>query len=101
MKKLRLLWIGALIQTLCVYAHAQIQHVEPSNWWVGMKNPIVQLMVHGKDIGETMPIIDYQGVTIQKVSKGDSPNYLFIELVRLKFVSKRQNKIFTYIITPY
>lgn len=81
MKKLRFLWIGVFVQTLCVYTHAQIQHVEPSNWWVGMKNPTLQLMIHGKDIGETAPIIDYQGVTIQKVSKGDSPNYLFIDLM--------------------
>ncbi|HPH20882.1 MAG TPA: cyclomaltodextrinase N-terminal domain-containing protein, partial [Haliscomenobacter sp.] len=27
------------------------------NWWVGMKNPELQLLVHGQNIGETTPSI--------------------------------------------
>ncbi len=60
---------------------AQIDHVEPLNWWVGMKNPALQIMVNGKGIGEAMPSINYPGVTIREVHKGDSKNYLFIDLL--------------------
>ena len=60
---------------------AQIHHVEPLNWWVGMKNPSLQLLIHGTDIGETTPQISYPGVVIKKVTKGDSRNYLFLDLV--------------------
>lgn len=59
---------------------AQINHVEPLNWWVGMKNPNLQLLVNGVNIGETTPVISYPGVTIKKINKADSKNYLFIDL---------------------
>ncbi len=59
---------------------AQIDHVEPLNWWVGMNNPKLQLLVNGKNIGETNPVIQYAGVTIEKVTRGGSKNYLFIDL---------------------
>ena len=60
---------------------SQINHVEPLNWWVGMKDPQVQLLVNGVDIGETVPQISYPGVTIKGFTKGDSKNYLFIDLL--------------------
>ncbi|MFZ6816835.1 glycoside hydrolase family 13 protein [Undibacterium sp. Ji22W] len=58
----------------------QIQHLEPASWWIGMKHPEVQLMVHGNKIAELTPVIDYPGVVIQKVQHSDNPNYLFIDL---------------------
>lgn len=57
-----------------------IDRVEPGNWWVGMVNPSVQLMVHGKNIAYTKVSIDYPGVSIKKVSSLDNPNYVFIDL---------------------
>jgi hypothetical protein len=45
---------------------AQINHVEPLNWWVGMKNQNIQLLVNGNAVGETTPEINYSGVTIKK-----------------------------------
>ena len=64
--------------------HAQINHVEPLNWWVGMKNPNLQLLINGNNIGETTPFINYAGVTIKKVNRADSKNYLFLDLVIAK-----------------
>ena len=66
-------------------AHAQsstyqIQHVEPASWWVGMKHPELQLMVHGKNIAQLTPSIVYPGVTITQVQRTDNPNYLFIDV---------------------
>lgn len=57
-----------------------IQRVEPMNWWVGMKNPSVQVMVYGKDIASYRPEIDYPGVRIEKVVTTTNPNYQFIYL---------------------
>nr|WP_315475530.1 glycoside hydrolase family 13 protein [uncultured Undibacterium sp.] len=57
-----------------------IQHVEPSSWWIGMKHPDLQLMVHGKNISELTPHIDYRGVSIRKIQHSDNANYLFIDL---------------------
>lgn len=76
-----------LLLSLCCYhfvANAQIQHVEPLNWWVGLKNPNLQLLIHGENISETQPTINYAGVSIKKVNKADSKNYLFLDLVLAK-----------------
>ncbi|WP_241910520.1 glycoside hydrolase family 13 protein [Pseudotamlana carrageenivorans] len=60
--------------------NAQITRVEPSNWWVGFKNSELQLLVYGSKIGEAVPEINYDGVSITKVHHAKSPNYLFIDL---------------------
>ncbi len=58
--------------------------VYPANWWVGMKNPHLQLMIHGRDIGkitrDDIKII-YPGVAIGSVQKVKNPNYLFLNLI--------------------
>lgn len=59
---------------------AQIEHLEPPFWWAGMKNPNLQLMVHGKDISKHTVELSYDGVTIQSVSSVKNPNFLFIDL---------------------
>ncbi|PWJ39955.1 glycoside hydrolase family 13 protein [Sediminitomix flava] len=61
-------------------AKYQIDHLEPSTWWVGMKNPKLQLLVHGENISELRPEIKYDGVTLDQVSLVENPNYMFIDL---------------------
>lgn len=58
-----------------------IQHVEPQNWWVGMHNPHLQLLVHAQGIGSTRPSIAYPGVSIESVVATDNDNYLFVNLL--------------------
>lgn len=58
----------------------QIDRVEPLFWWVGMKNPNVQLMVHGQDITATEISLNYPGVKIKSISRQENPNYVFIDL---------------------
>jgi hypothetical protein len=80
MKKLVLLTLmGCCMHTAAV--KAQIQRVEPLNWFTGMKNPRVQIIVEGKDIGLATVSLRYRGVTIEKVHKADSKNYLFVDLL--------------------
>jgi glycosidase len=57
-----------------------IDKIEPLNWWVGFKNPKLQLLVKHPKISERTVEINYQGVSINKVHHADSPNYLFIDL---------------------
>ena len=63
-----------------ITVQSQIKHLEPLNWWVGMKEPSLQLMVNGDGIGQTIPTINYPGVSIKGIRKGDSDNFLFINL---------------------
>jgi glycosidase len=59
--------------------HAQDLRIEPLNWWVGMKNTKLQLLVHGKDLKGSEVISKKPGLKIVKVNQADSPNYLFID----------------------
>ncbi len=54
--------------------------VEPPSWWVGMKNPEVQLMIYGDNIAATSPEFFWPGVSIKNIGKTGNPNYLFIDL---------------------
>ena len=58
-----------------------IDRIEPTDWFVGMKNPSVQLMVYGKGIRDAEAVTtDYPGVTIDSLVRLDSPNYLLVYL---------------------
>lgn len=62
-------------------AAVKIDKVEPTNWFVGMKNPQVQLMVYGKSIASVKEVTtDYPGARIDSVIRLDSPNYLLVYL---------------------
>ena len=58
-----------------------ITRIDPTNWYVGMKNPKLQLMVYGPNIAAVKNVTtDYPGVTIDEVVRLDSPNYLLVYL---------------------
>ena len=59
---------------------SKLMLLEPSNWWIGMNNPSVQLMCYGENISETVAEIDYDGVSITKQVETGNPNYLFVYL---------------------
>ncbi|MBT8069690.1 MAG: glycoside hydrolase family 13 protein [Gammaproteobacteria bacterium] len=55
-------------------------NVEPPFWWTGFKESELQLMVHGENISDYSVQLDYPGVTIQRITRVKSPNYLFVYL---------------------
>ena len=59
---------------------SQTTKIEPANWFIGMKDPTVQLMVYGENIGGATVTTDYPGVIVDSVVTLDSPNYLFVYL---------------------
>ena len=58
----------------------EIERIEPSNWWVGFKNKTLQLLIKDDNISLADVELNYEGVTIERIVKGTSPNYLFIDL---------------------
>ena len=54
--------------------------MEPPFWWTGLNNPQLQIMVHGDNIRDAVPSIDYDGVSIDSVARLDSKNYQIIYL---------------------
>ena len=67
-----------LSTSLSMNAAQKIDCIEPTNWFVGMKNPQVQLMVYGKDVRAAEVSTDYPGVRIDSLVRLDSPNYLLV-----------------------
>jgi glycosidase len=61
-----------------------ISRVEPANWWIGMKNPELQIMVYGPNIGQSKVTINYVGVKLNEVARTTNPNYVFIYLTIAK-----------------
>ncbi|MDJ0760159.1 MAG: glycoside hydrolase family 13 protein [Woeseiaceae bacterium] len=58
----------------------EIERVEPPFWWQGFEHTELQLLIYGEGIGEFEPSVDYDGVTLARVEKVKSPNYLFVYL---------------------
>ena len=90
MKKLILLSL-LLSSTMTMTANSQeltaksqkpvITRIDPTDWFVGMKNPVLQLFVYGQGIRDAEAVTtDYPGVTITDVVRLDSPNYLLVYL---------------------
>jgi|APTNR8051073442_1049403.scaffolds.fasta_scaffold00003_129 glycosidase len=83
-----------------------IQRVEPAFWWVGMKNPELQLLVYGKDIATAVATLQYEGVEITRTEKTENPNYQFIYLTinntakpgkfPITFQVGKKKRVFTY-----
>ena len=68
---------------LCTTAMAQkqaITRVEPLNWWVGMANPNLQLLVYGPQIANCHVAVNHPGVELKQIIKVPNQNYLFIDL---------------------
>ena len=78
MKRL-LLFTICLLCASSVYA-IDISRLEPACWWVGMKNPELQIMVYGKNIASSQVYIDYPGVRVKEIVGVENPNYLFLYL---------------------
>ncbi len=57
-----------------------IQRIDPTNWWIGMKNPSVQLLIYGSNLKGSTVSINYAGVTVKKVNEVENPNYLFVDI---------------------
>ena len=70
----------SILLFLSLNTFAQIERVEPAFWWIGMKNPQLQLLIHGSEICNYTVTIKYPGIRILKVNRACSPNYLFVTL---------------------
>jgi neopullulanase len=76
----RIFLSSVLVLLTLVLTAANLKRVEPMFWWAGMKNPQLQLLVYGEEIGTTRVLVEYPGVTLKSVSQVENPNYLFVDL---------------------
>ena len=79
MKKFFLIVALAFV-SLAMKGAVKVDRIEPTNWFVGLNDPTVQLMVYGEGIRDAEVEINYAGVTIDSLVRLDSPNYLLLYL---------------------
>ena len=87
MKRLLILSLFLFTMTITMTAAKKtkqkttVTRIDPTDWYVGMKNPSVQLFVYGKGIRDAESVTtDYPGVIIDSLVRLDSPNYLLVYL---------------------
>lgn len=55
--------------------------VYPTHWWVGMKNPNLQLMVHGEqELSKGKISVSHPGLLVKAVHQPENKHYLFVDL---------------------
>lgn len=76
------LLVFALVLSFSPLVLAQsISHIDPPNWWTDMQHNSIQIMIHGDDVGSYNQVsIHHPSVNIDRVTKADSPNYLFVDI---------------------
>ena len=53
----------------------------PENWWVGMQNDSLQVMLYDNNIAsKTWQMMPYKGVEFKGVTTTNNPNYAFLDL---------------------
>ncbi|MBN8682715.1 MAG: glycoside hydrolase family 13 protein [Chitinophagales bacterium] len=81
MNRIYILLISACVligQNVLAQTGATDIRVEPANWWVGMRTKEVEILFRKEALGDfTLKLAPSKGVSLVKVEKGDSPNYLF------------------------
>ncbi len=70
-------WVTTVC-TLTAANQVNVKRIDPTNWYVGLKNPSVQLMVYGNGIRQADVSTSYPGAVIDSLVRLDSPNYLLI-----------------------
>lgn len=61
-------------------AELRIDKVEPPFWWVGMQDPVVQLMLYGEDLKGSEISSTEPGIQVLQTHDTDNPGYLFVDL---------------------
>jgi glycosidase len=62
------------------HSHAPGVTAEPPNWWIGMRQPHLQLILEAPGISSTQATLSYPGVRLDSVIPGDHPDYIILHL---------------------
>ena len=76
MKRLLFILSAFIFCQMAIAQPKNLERVEPTFWWVGMKNTKLQLVVYGNRISDKKVSFNYPGISLTKVNKVENPNYL-------------------------
>jgi glycosidase len=62
------------------FTQVAFHRVDPPNWWVGMADSGLRLMVYGNDLAGVAVNVHYPGVRLEKVTVLENPDYMILDL---------------------
>ena len=77
MRRFQLLFL-IIIFNFHLYGQDFLFHVEPLNWWVDMKSPKFEILVHGDKVGECDVNILDERIKLIKTINLENPNYIVL-----------------------
>lgn len=69
-----------LMMSMITHAAIKVNRIDPTHWYVGMKDASLQLMVYGQGVRDMDVTVSYPQARIDSVVRLDSPNYLLVYL---------------------
>ena len=70
----------SVVLLMSAATQVKVTRIDPTDWYVGLKNPTLQLMVYGQNVRDAEVSLDYPNVQIDSIARLDSPNYLLVYL---------------------
>lgn len=70
----------SVVLLMSAATQVKVTRIDPTDWYVGLKNPTLQLMVYGQNVRDAEVSVDYPNVRIDSIARLDSPNYLLVYL---------------------
>ncbi|MFH0733117.1 MAG: glycoside hydrolase family 13 protein [bacterium] len=74
------IFIVLFLISSAIISQTQISNIEPPYWWAGMKDCNLQILLHGINLSDYTPELNYEGVKITSVDRTENKNYLFVNL---------------------
>ena len=72
-------FLATVAVSLSTFA-TELVKIEPGNWWTGMRDSRLELLVYGKDLAGASVEVKADDVRLLAVENADSPDYLFVTL---------------------
>lgn len=69
-----------IISTVLSAQNIIVNKVEPPNWWTGMKNNNIQLMIYGDNLKDVTAKFKDKSIIVKRVNKLANPSYAFIDI---------------------
>ncbi len=83
-----------LFASTSIFAQAmEINRIDPPNWWKGMKNNEIQLMVYGKNLEKADVMFDTDFIRTKNVHYLDNTDYCFIDIEVIPKITPGEYKL--------
>ncbi|NWF88010.1 MAG: cyclomaltodextrinase N-terminal domain-containing protein [Ignavibacteriaceae bacterium] len=92
---LRIYFSSVILITTLAAQSFKISKIEPPNWWTGMKNTELQLMVYGENLSDIKVKSSNSKLKIKKITSSENSSYIFVDLSLKNIKADRYKFVFS------